>query len=73
LRGADPKNAALPQLSGAVQEQILDRARTALDAGDIGKAQSLLQQAAALGAAPALDALNDKLRQKAAASGRLRK
>ena len=69
LRGADPKNAALPQLSGAVQEQILDRARTALDAGDIGKAQSLLQQAAALGAAPALDALNDKLRQKAAASG----
>jgi periplasmic protein TonB len=69
LRSADPKNAALPQLSGAVQEQIIGRAGMALDAGDTGKADSLLQQAAALGASPALDVMNDKLRQKTASSG----
>ena len=68
LRSADPQNAALAQLSGAVQEQILDRVRTALDAGDIGNAQSLLPQAAALGASPALDAASDTLRQKAGAA-----
>jgi TonB family protein len=69
LRSADPKNAALPQLSGAVQQQLVERAGTALDAGETGKAGSLLQQAAALGASPALDEMNDKLRQKTTASG----
>jgi protein TonB len=68
LRGADPKNAALPQLSDAVQEQILERARTALDAGDADRADTLLQQAAALGPSAAVDAMNDRLRQKKAAA-----
>jgi len=68
LRGTDPKNAALPQLSGAVQDQILERARTALDAGDTAKAQAMQQLATGLGATPNLEAFSDKLRQKMAAA-----
>ena len=64
LRAADPKNAALPQLSASLQEQILERGRAALDAGDTAKTRSLLQAAAGLGPNSSLDALNDKLRQK---------
>jgi TonB family protein len=66
LRAADPKNAALPQLSASLQEQILERGRAALDAGDSAKAQSLLQVAAGLGPSPSLDAFSDKVRQKTA-------
>jgi TonB family protein len=70
LRGTDPRNSALPQLSGAVQEQILERARTALDAGDMAKADGMLQLARGLGPSPDLEAFSDRLRQKvAAASG----
>jgi periplasmic protein TonB len=64
LRAADPKNAALPQLSASLQEQILERGRAALDAGDTAKTRSLLQAAAGLGPNSSLDALSDKLRQK---------
>jgi len=69
LRTTDPKNAALAQISGAVQGQILDRARVALDAGDPEKATSLLQLAAGLGASSDLDALNDRIRQRKAGGG----
>ena len=63
LRITDPKNSALPRLSGAVQAQILDQARAALDASQPQKAQSLLQSAATLGGSPDLDALNARLAQ----------
>ncbi len=71
LRASDPKNSGLAQITGAVQTQILDRARASLDAGDIDKSEALAQKAGALGAAPDLDALNDKIRQKRAAGGDL--
>ena len=50
LRAADPKNSASAADIGAVQAQILDQARAALDAGQPGKAEALLQMAAGLGA-----------------------
>jgi TonB family protein len=66
LRTADPKNSALPQVSAALQSQILDRARASLDAGDADKAETLLLKAGALGASADLDALNDKIRLRKA-------
>lgn len=69
LRAADPKNSGLAQISGAVQAQILDRARVSLDAGDMEKSEALAQLAGGLGVSPDLDALNDRIRQKKAAGG----
>jgi TonB family protein len=71
LRAADPKNSALPRISGAVQAKILERARTALDAAQPDKAAALLQMAGGLGASADLDALNARLAQvkPAAAAG----
>jgi TonB family protein len=69
LRTADPKNSGLTQISGAVQAQILDRARSSLDAGDMEKTEALAQMAAGLGSSSDLDALNDRIRQKKAARG----
>jgi TonB family protein len=69
LRAADPKNSGLAQISGAVQLQVLDRARAALDAGDVEKSEALVQKAAALGASSDLDAISDKIRQKRASAG----
>jgi periplasmic protein TonB len=66
LRSTDPKNGALAQISGALQAQILERSRAALDAGDTEKSEALLQKAASLGASADLDALNDKIRQRKA-------
>ena len=63
LREADPKNSALPRLSSAVQAQILDQARTALDAAQPARAEALLQMAAGLGASADLTALNQRLAQ----------
>jgi len=63
LREADPKNYALPRLSSAVQVQILDQARTALDAAQPARAETLLQMAAGLGASADLTALNQRLAQ----------
>jgi TonB family protein len=61
LRTMDPQNASLPQLSKAVQTQILDQARQALDAGELGHADAMLQLASGLGSSPELDSLNDRL------------
>jgi len=69
LRAADPKNSGLAQITGAVQTQILDRARSSLDAGDMEKSEALAQLASGLGASADLDALNDRIRQKKAAGG----
>ncbi len=69
LRAADPKNSGLAQITGAVQLQILDRARASLDAGDVEKSEALVQKATALGASSDLDAISDKIRQKRAAGG----
>jgi len=71
LRAADPKNSGLAQITGAVQLQILDRARASLDAGDIEKSEALVQKASALGASSDLDAINDRIRQKRAAGNGL--
>jgi len=67
LRAADPKNSALPRISGAVQAQILDQARAALDAALPAKADALLKMAAGLGASADLAALNQRLAQMKAA------
>jgi TonB family protein len=66
LRAADPKNGGLAQITASLQSQILDRARASLDAGDIDKAEALVQKAGTLGASSDLDAVNDKIRQKRA-------
>ena len=64
---ADPNNPGLPQIVSAVQTQIVDRARAALDSGDREKAESLTQAAAALGSSSDVDAFTAKLRQSAGA------
>jgi TonB family protein len=71
LRTAEPKNSGLAQITGAVQAQIIDRARLSLDAGDMEKSEALAQTAAGLGASSDLDALNDRIRQRKAAGGQL--
>jgi TonB family protein len=63
LRAADPKNAALPRLSSAVQAAIVDQARAALDAAQPAKADALLQLAASLGPSADLAALAQRLAQ----------
>jgi TonB family protein len=68
LREADPKNSALPRLSSAVQAQILDQARAALDATQPARAEALLQMAAGLGASADLTTLNQRLAQAKLAS-----
>ena len=68
LREADPKNSALPRLSSAVQAQILDQARAALDAAQPARAEALLQMAAGLGASAELTTLNQRLAQAKLAS-----
>jgi TonB family protein len=70
LRAADPKNSALPRISSAVQAQILEQARAALDTTQPARAEALLQMASGLGASADLSALNDRLLQmKLAATG----
>jgi TonB family protein len=61
LRAADPHNTGLPQISSAVQAQILERARTAIDGGDYVKADTLLQMAGALGDSKDLNALRERM------------
>jgi TonB family protein len=61
LRATDPKNVALPRISGALQQQILEQARTAIDTGQPGRADALLQMAGGLGASADLTALNQRL------------
>jgi TonB family protein len=69
LRSADPRNPGLVQISASVQAQLLDRARSALDAGDLDKSQYFTQSAASLGASGDTDALLDRIRQGRTASG----
>jgi periplasmic protein TonB len=71
LRAADPKNSALGQLAGAVQAQILDRGRAALDAGDMEKSEAMAQMAATIGSSSDLDAFNERLHQRKVARGDL--
>lgn len=66
LRSADPKNNSLAQISASLQSQILDRARASFDAGDVDKAEAMVQKAGTLGASPELDAMNDKISQRRA-------
>ena len=68
LKAADPQNAAIPQLSKAIQALILTQARDALDASQYAQAGSLLQAAAGLGSSPDADALRDRLRSAQTAS-----
>ena len=63
LHAVDPKNSGLPRISNAVQAQILDQARAALDAVQPARAEALLQMAAGLGASSDMDALNARLVQ----------
>jgi TonB family protein len=69
LRTTDPKNSGLAQIIGTLHTQILDRARSSLDGGDMEKTEALAQMAASLGASSDLDALNDRIRQRKAAGG----
>jgi len=70
LRGADPQNPALPELTKAVQSQILEQAGNAIDAAELAQADALLQLASDLGRAPEADSLAQRLRSaKTAASG----
>jgi TonB family protein len=63
LRTVDPKNSSLPRISAAVQQQILEQARTAIDTGQPGRAEVLLQMAGTLGSTPDLNTLNERLVQ----------
>jgi TonB family protein len=63
LRAVDPKNNALPRISGAVQGQILEQARAALDTTQPARAEALLQMAAGLGSSADLPGLNQRLAQ----------
>jgi TonB family protein len=70
LRATDPKNSSLARISSAVQAQILEQARAALDTTQPARAEALLQMAAGLGASADLAALNQRLAQlKLAAAG----
>jgi protein TonB len=70
LRAADPKNSALPRIAGALQAQIIDQARAALDSLQPARADALLQMAAGLGPSADLEAQRLRLTQlKAAAAG----
>ena len=70
LRGADPQNPGLAELTRAVQSQILAQAGNAMDSADLAQADTLLQVAGTLGASPEADSLAQRLRAaKAAASG----
>jgi TonB family protein len=68
LRTADPQNSGLAQLSAAVQAQILERARVALDAAQLAQTETLLQMASRLGFSTDLSALSERLLQAKLAS-----
>jgi protein TonB len=62
LRNSDPQNSALPELTRAVQSQILAQAGNAVDSADLAQANALLQLASSLGSSPEADALAQRLR-----------
>jgi TonB family protein len=61
LKTADPQNASLPELSHAVQSQLVARAGSLLDGGHSADAQTLLQSALKLGPSADASALADKI------------
>jgi protein TonB len=68
-RVTDAKAPGLAQIMTTLQAQILDRARAALDAGDMEKSEALVQKAGTLGASSDLEATTERIRQKKAAGG----
>jgi protein TonB len=70
-RATDAKAPGLAQIMTTLQAQILDRARAALDAGDMEKSEALVQKAGTLGASSDLEATTERIRQKKAAGGDL--
>ena len=62
LRGTDPQNTALPELTKAVQSQLLSQAGDAIDADELAQADTLLQLAGSLGSSPQADALAQRVR-----------
>jgi protein TonB len=62
LKSADPQNPALPELTKAVQAQILGQAGNAIDTAEFAQADALLQLASGLGGSPEADALAQRLR-----------
>jgi TonB family protein len=72
LRGTDPQNPALAELTRTVQSQIIAQAGNAMDSADLAQADALLQLAGTLGNSSEADALAQRLRAaKTAASGAL--
>ena len=72
LRGTDPQNPALSELTRTVQSQIIAQAGNAMDSADLAQADALLQLAGTLGSSSEADALAQRLRAaKTAASGAL--
>ncbi len=69
LRSTDPRNPGLAPITATLQTLILDRARSAFEAGDLDKSQSLAQTAASLGGSSDVDAMMDKIRQRRSTSG----
>jgi protein TonB len=61
LRTVDPQINGLPQMVSAVQQKMMERAREALDAADLVKAEAVLRQAKSLGDSTDLEALNGRL------------
>ena len=61
LRAADTQGPGTAQISGAVQAQLIERARAALDTADSAKADLALRQARTLGDSTDLDALSERL------------
>jgi TonB family protein len=61
LRAVEPQNTGLPQMVSAVQQKMIERAREALDAGDLVRAETTLRQARSLGDSADVDALNGRL------------
>jgi periplasmic protein TonB len=73
LRGTDPQNPALAELTRAVQSQMIAQAGNAMDSSDFELAEALLRQASSLGSSAEADALAQRLRSaRTAASGGLR-
>jgi TonB family protein len=70
-RVTDARAPGLAQIITTLQAQILDRARGALDAGDIEKSEELVQKAGTLGASSDLETMTDRIRQRKAAGGDL--
>jgi protein TonB len=67
LKAANPQSEVLPELSHAVQAQLVARASSQFDQGRVADAQASLQGAMKLGSSPEASALAAKLSQAAPA------